>query len=126
MLENKPMSQRDLAFTINNQSYRARLLGGDAVGSTSLIYLAKRWNSQSGQTEGLPLILKRFQTEEKLVYERECDVLRKMQAYADQHGEQYIPRLIAFSEQHLGGMPSFLILMEYAGNQPVDSRVPLD
>jgi hypothetical protein len=126
MQEQRSKSQGDITFAINGQSYRAHLLGGDAVGSTSFIYLARRWNSQSGQVDGPPLILKRFQAEEKLVYERERDVLLKMQAHTDQDGERYIPQLFGYSEQHLGGAPSFLLLMEYAGNQPVDSRVPLD
>lgn len=111
-------------FEINGARYGARLLAGDAVGSTSFVYLAYRLLPDGG-TDGKRLILKRFLTPTQKLFEIERDVLEQVAALDKGELGQHFPRVIATHQAVFEGQSSFLLLMEHAGDQPVADRLPL-
>lgn len=121
----RPIFEPSRIFEINGARYGARLLGGDAVGSTSFVYLAYRLLPNSTRPEGERLILKRFLASAQKLFEIERDVLEQVTALDKGELGQHFPRVIATHQAVFEGQSSFLLLMEHAGDQPVTDRLPL-
>jgi hypothetical protein len=116
--------QHDMILTIEGCLYGIRRLGGEAVGSTSFIYLAYRWNTTTNQPAGEPLILKRFNPAEQAYWAMERNVLHGVAPFDGADGAQHFPRLLASTEQYIGGQASFLLLMDYAGSRHAAMDLP--
>lgn len=110
---------------IAGRKYSMELLGGDAVGSTSFVYLARSM-SADGSADGPPLILKRFLPAEEERFRIERDVLKAVAPRDCGELGRHFPRLICEAKTIFDDQPSSLLLMEYAGAAPVTDSLPLD
>jgi len=129
MIEKASEFKPERSLTIDERRYGVRLLGGDAVGSTSFIYLAYQLDPPDDRPAGPPLILKRFLQhgeQGSRFFRVEEAVLEGAQGIETSPQKCHLPRKIATAEkQFFGGEPSDLLLMEFAPGTPADSFKPM-
>lgn len=127
MIESAEDFKSEGQILLDGRTYGTRLLGGNAVGSTSFIHLAYEWDSAANRARGAPLILKLFLPKEGASFLAESALLRGVAEYDGTGPRQHFPHLIADSHaQYFSGQLYSVALMQYAGDEPVDSRIPIE